>query len=319
MNGEEELRTTATLVREIEASVSEIFIGSPHLVRLAVLGLVGSLHVLIEDIPGVGKTTLALSLAEAAGLGFSRIQFTPDLLPADVLGMNVWDPESRSFVFRPGPIEAQAVLADELNRTSPRTQSAFLEAMQEEQITIDGISRKLPEPFFLIATQNPGAFTGTFPLPEAELDRFGLSFQLGYPDAKDETEILKIKTHPNRRLRARTVASPADIAAARNSVLSVHVSEPLREYIVSVARATRDHPDIRLGASPRAAITLQQAARAAAAADGRDFAIPEDVENLAPAVLAHRIQLSPQARLARLDAPECVRRIAASIPKPTGL
>lgn len=304
----------------LEESVAGVFVGSKETIRLAVLGLLGGLHVLIEDIPGVGKTTLASALSRAASLSFSRIQFTPDMLPGDVLGMNVWDPSLHSFVFREGPVNAAFILADELNRTSPRTQSAFLEAMQDGQITIDGKTRILPQPFFLIATQNPASFAGTFPLPEAELDRFGLSFPIGYPTKEDETEILRRKSVPGKPDAAIKAVTDADsILAAREFISGLHVADPVRDYIVQIVRATRESGDIRLGASPRAAIFLQQAARALAASKGRDFVLPEDVEAMAEPVLAHRIQLSSQARLSQTGAGQCIRAVCALIPKPTGL
>jgi MoxR-like ATPase len=303
----------------LETAVSLAFVGSESTVRLAVLGLLGGLHVLIEDIPGVGKTTLAAALSRAADLSFSRIQFTPDMLPGDVLGMNVWDPVLRTFVFHEGPVNAAFILADELNRTSPRTQSAFLEAMQDGQITVDGKTRALPQPFFLIATQNPASFAGTFPLPEAELDRFGLSFPIGYPTRADETEILKRKSAQNGQAAATPVTGASGVQAARDYISTLHVSDAVRDYIVQIVRKTRDSEDIRLGASPRAAIFLQQAARALAAREGRDFVMPEDVETMAEPVLAHRIQLSSRARLNRTDARQCIRLACQAVPKPTGL
>lgn len=308
-----------TLAHDLETSVSSIFIGSKETVGLAVTGILGGLHILIEDIPGVGKTTLALALAKAAGMDFSRIQFTPDMLPGDVLGMNVWDPALGNFVFREGPIHTHCILADELNRTSPRTQAAFLEAMQEGKVTLDGQTRPLPDPFFMIATQNPESFTGTFPLPEAELDRFGLSFKIGYPSAENEYEILARKTAPGKEADIQAVCNPETIARARDAVCAVHVSDPVRHYIVELVRATRQHPDIRLGASPRAALYLQQAARTRAATEGRSFVTPEDAESIAQAVLAHRILLSSQARLSRTDSAKAIAGVCAAVQKPTGL
>ncbi len=315
----ERTASVSALAANLESSVSLAFVGSPEALRLSVLALLSGLHILIEDIPGVGKTTLALALSRAAGMSFSRIQFTPDLLPGDVLGMNIWDPQLHEFIYRPGPINVNFILADELNRTSPRTQSAFLEAMQEAQVTIDGVTRALPKPFFLAATQNPNNFAGTFPLPEAELDRFGLSFSLGYPTPENESEILRRISMPGFSPEIAPVSSPAGILAAREAIGLVHVADAVREYIVQIVRATRHHGDIRLGASPRAALFLQQAARARAAMEGRSFVMPEDAEMLAPAVLAHRIQLSSQARLARTDASRCIESICTSSPKPTGL
>jgi len=317
-----EKSTAAILAAKLESEIATVFVGSKEAVRLAVLGLLGGMHVLVEDIPGVGKTTLATALARAAGLRFSRIQFTPDMLPGDVLGMNLWDPGSREFVFREGPINAQCILADELNRTSPRTQSAFLEAMQDGRVTVDGQTRDLPAPFFLIGTQNPSTFAGTFPLPEAELDRFGLAFSIGYPTVDEEAEILRRRSLPgeNPALDAvKAVTDPEGVRAAREAVSKVTVADAVRDYLVAIVRATRQSENVRLGASPRAAIFLQQAARARAAAEGRDFAMPEDAEAIAPAALAHRIQLSSQARLERLEPAACVRAIVANVPKPVGL
>lgn len=310
-------KSVQTLVLNLEQSVSGAFVGSAGTIRLAVLGLVGGLHVLIEDIPGVGKTTLAAALSRAAGLSFSRIQFTPDMLPGDVLGMSVWDPQLHNFVFREGPINAGFILADELNRTSPRTQSAFLEAMQDGQVTIDGKTRILPQPFFLIATQNPASFAGTFPLPEAELDRFGISFPIGYPSREDETEILRRKSLAPPEVK--TVSNPEEILEARAIIQAVHIADNVRDYIVQLVRETRASGDIRLGASPRAAIFLQQAARSHAASEGRAFVIPEDVEAMAEPVLAHRIQLSSQARLSQTDTRKCIRAVCGAVQKPTGL
>jgi MoxR-like ATPase len=312
-------RFVRNLADGIENAVSSAFVGQRETVRLATLGLLSGLHILIEDIPGVGKTTLALALSRAGGMGFSRIQFTPDMLPGDVLGMNVWDPARKEFAFREGPIHGNVVLADELNRTSPRTQSAFLEAMQEGQITVDGITRKLPSPFFLVATQNPNGFAGTFPLPEAELDRFGLSLSIGYPDEEGETEILKRVAAPGTPADIKNVAGTEDIARARKEIEAIHVSDEARSYIVRIVRETRANQFVKLGASPRAALFLQHAAKANAAMEGRDFVIPEDAEAIAPAVLSHRIQLASQARLERIDARSCVRDICAGIVKPTGL
>lgn len=326
---ESDVSRVAEFAHSLEQAVGTVFVGAPSAVRLSTMGLLSGLHVLVEDIPGVGKTTLALALARAAGLDFSRIQFTPDLLPGDVLGMNVWDSGRREFIYKAGPISANFVLADELNRASPRTQSAFLEAMQEGRTTVDGRTITLPSPFFMMATQNPQNFGGTFPLPEAELDRFGLSFSIGYPSTEDEAEILSRWTPSDAAAAVVPVASPwrpqdpgaaqEAVDRARASILAVHVAPVLREYIVSIARATRTSAEIRLGASPRAAAFLQHAARAEAALRGRTFVIPEDVEAVAPSVLAHRLSLSSQARLAGEDTVRVVSSLVAATRKPTGL
>lgn len=305
----------ALFAKTMEQAIHTVFAGSPEAVHLAVLGLASSLHVLVEDVPGVGKTTLARAVAEAAGLSFSRIQFTPDMLPGDVLGMNVWNPSKNEFIFRPGAINAQCILADELNRTSPRTQSAFLEAMQEGQTTVDGVTRPLPKPFFMIATQNPQNFTGTFPLPEAELDRFGLSFSIGYPSKEDEITILN--TVQSEKIRA--VADDNIISELRESVDAIKISPIVQKYIVDIVRGTRANSHIRLGASPRASVFLQKAARAQAAFEGRDFVIPEDVKKVCTVVLQHRIVLSSSAQLDHIDAKQAVLEVCANVPIPSGI
>lgn len=324
MQAQDSIAHSASLAQAIAEAVNPVFVGSPESVEYLTVGLMSGLHVLIEDIPGVGKTTLALALARAAGLSFSRIQFTPDLLPGDVLGMNIWEAGTRQFVWREGPIQAQFILADELNRASPRTQAAFLEAMQDGNITVDGETRALPEPFFLVGTQNPASFAGTFPLPEAELDRFGISFSIGYPSEIDERSILS-GLHGDRPDQSaalndiKAVCSAQDIMTTRKLVRRVHVCEAVRDWIVSLVRSSRQSPDIRLGASPRAALALQAAARGKAAISGRESVMPEDVIAMAPVVLGHRIQLSSKARLSGLNAQECIRRLCEALPKPTGL
>ena len=305
----------STFTTAMEGAVRTVFCGAEEAVRLSVLGLAASLHVLIEDVPGVGKTTLARALAQAAGLSFSRIQFTPDMLPGDVLGMNVWVPGKHDFVFKDGPVNAQCILADELNRTSPRTQSAFLEAMQEKQITVDGVTRKLPEPFFLLATQNPQTFTGTFPLPEAELDRFGLSFSIGYPSRQDELAILN--TDSSRQVAA--VANAESIRAVQAAVRSVHVSQAVQQFIVDIISATSSDKLISLGASPRASQYLQQAAKAQAASGGRDYVMPEDVLAVCKAVLRHRIVLSSAARLDNMSEEDVIGDICRHTAIPAGV
>uniref|UniRef100_A0A7C3IPF2 MoxR family ATPase n=1 Tax=Gracilinema caldarium TaxID=215591 RepID=A0A7C3IPF2_9SPIR len=313
-------QTQATAVmHEIEEAVLSAFVGDRSVVQLALIGLFGSLHVLIEDIPGLGKTTLALALARSAGLSFSRIQCTPDLLPADVLGLSVWDSNQRQFVFKGGPILANFVLADELNRASPRTQSAFLEALQEGAISVDGTTMPLPEPFFMVATQNPQNFIGTFPLPEAELDRFGLCFSIGYPSIEHEKTILERNEVSTPVLSVPRVANPEMVATIRNLVRTVHISEPIRQYIMEIVRSTRTAGDIKLGASPRSGIYLQQAAKARALYEGRNFVLPEDVEALAKPVLAHRLVLASQSRMAGKQAGALVAELVSRIRKPTGL
>lgn len=313
------LSEASRIVHEIEDAVLAAFVGDRAVVQLALFGLVGDLHVLIEDIPGLGKTTLALALARAAGLSFSRIQCTPDLLPADVLGLSVWDNNQRSFVFKAGPILAHFVLADELNRASPRTQSAFLEAMQEGAISVDGNTIPLPEPFYMVATQNPHNFVGTFPLPEAELDRFGLSFSIGYPSIEHEKTILERNEAAKPVLAVRTVTEAETIGAIRNLAASIHISDPVRQYLMELVRSTRTAAEIKLGASPRAGIYLQRAAKARALYEGRSFVLPEDVEALAKPVLAHRLVLASQSRMTGKQAGAVVAELLSRIHKPTGL
>lgn len=307
------------VMHQIEESVLSAFVGDRSVVQLALVGLFSSLHVLIEDIPGLGKTTLGLAIARATGLSFSRIQCTPDLLPADILGLSVWDSNQRAFVFKGGPILANFVLADELNRASPRTQSAFLEALQEGSISVDGTTMPLPDPFFMVATQNPQNFVGTFPLPEAELDRFGLSFSIGYPSIDNEQRILERNevSHPVQTVRM--VAGPEMVVSIRDLVRSVHLSEPVRRYILEIVRSTRTMPEIKLGASPRSGIYLQQAAKARALYEGRDFVLPEDAEALARPVLAHRLILTSQSRMSGKQAGPLVTELVSRIRKPTGL
>lgn len=317
-----EIGFVTDLAANLQQSVQSVFSGSDKPVKYAVMGLLSGLHVLIEDVPGVGKTTLACALAQAAGLSFSRIQFTPDMLPGDVLGMNVWNPSSHEFQFRKGAIEAQCILADELNRTSPRTQSAFLEAMQEEQVTIDGVTRALPKPFFMIATQNPVSFAGTFPLPEAELDRFGLSFSIGYPSEEEEFGILSLRKETTKAGLSKDIqplTNGSDIAKARELIASVKVVDDVMRYIIDIVRLTRQSDTIRLGASPRASVFLQRASQAHAAFEGRNFVMPEDVVASAPCVLSHRILLSSKARLDQLNETDCIVQLCSRIPKPAGL
>lgn len=305
----------ADFARLMKQAINTTFTGSPEAVHFAVLGLASSLHVLIEDVPGVGKTTLAKATAQAAGLSFSRIQFTPDMLPGDVLGMNVWNPSKNEFVFRPGSINAQCILADELNRTSPRTQSAFLEAMQEGQTTVDGVTRYLPQPFFMIATQNPQNFTGTFPLPEAELDRFGISLSIGYPSKEDELTILS--TDHSKKIEP--IANPEIISEIRKSINEIKINPIVQKFIVDIIRGTRTNSHIRLGASPRASVFLQQAAKTQAAFENRDFVMPEDVLKVCTAVLQHRILLSSSAQLDHLDSKLVIQEVCSRIPLPSGL
>lgn len=305
------------IVDNVERAVS----GKREGVFLAVVAMLAGGHVLIEDVPGVGKTLLAKSLARSIKAEFRRIQFTPDLLPGDVTGLNVYNQGEGSFDFWAGPVFANVVLADEINRASPKTQSALLEAMEEGSVTMDGQTRKLPQPFGVLATQNPVDHEGTYPLPHAELDRFMIKMDLGYPDEDSEVDLLKLSRDPASDLRA--VVSLEEFLRMRQIVEEVHASEAVLRYVVSVTSATRDHGAIQLGVSPRASRMLLAASRARAASLGRSYATPDDVKALAPAVLAHRIILSPESRvsghengLTHREAPagRIVREILSAVP-----
>jgi MoxR-like ATPase len=271
---------------------------------------------LLEDVPGIGKTTLARALAASLGCTFRRIQFTPDLLPSDVTGLNWFNQKLQEFEFRPGPVISQVVLADEINRATPRTQSALLEAMQERQVTIDGVSRPLPRPFLVIATQNPVELEGTFPLPEAQVDRFMLRISIGYPDAAEENAILERFRLDDPLPDLQPVTTPSEMLQLQAERREVRVEESLRDYVVRVARATREHPEIELGASPRATLALYAGAQAWAAIGGRDFVIPDDVKLMAPHVLTHRLMISPQALLRGRQVRELVADIVDAVPVP---
>ncbi|GAC1315151.1 MAG: MoxR family ATPase [Chloroflexota bacterium] len=282
-------------------NIERVLVGKSAIIRLAILALLCEGHALLEDVPGIGKTTLARALAASVGGTFTRVQCTPDLLPSDVTGVSVFDQRTTDFLFRPGPIFANVLLADELNRATPRTQSALLEAMQERQVSADGLTRALPQPFFLVATQNPVELEGTFPLPEAQLDRFLLRLSLGYPSEADEDALLTRGT-PRADAPLPSVVTPAEILAAIDEIRRVRVQADIRHYLLAVSRATRADADVRLGASPRASLALQTAAQAWAAMHGRDFVRPDDVKILVRPVLAHRLIVSLDARLRGRDA-----------------
>ncbi len=277
-----------SLVRRLEASVGRALVGKPEAVRLAVIGLLARGHLLIEDVPGVGKTTLAAALARSIGAGFQRIQFTSDMLPADLLGVSVWEPGRGEFVFKPGPLFTNVVLADEINRTTPKTQSALLEAMNEAQVSLDHTTHPLPRPFMVLATQNPREYEGTYPLPESQLDRFLLRIRIGYPEQPDEKTILRDAAAAGAPALER-VLDVADVLALQDAADRVRAEEPVLDYLLALVTATRRSPLLALGVSPRGSLALLRAARAHALADGRDFLVPDDVKALAVPALAHRV------------------------------
>ena len=306
----------AALGRRITENVEKVIVGKRRPVRLTLIALLCEGHVLLEDVPGVAKTMLARSLATSVGASFARVQCTPDLLPSDITGVSVFNQKEFEFQFQPGPILNQLLLADELNRATPRAQAALLEAMAERQITVDGVTRELPEPFFVIATQNPIEHEGTFPLPEAQLDRFLMRLTIGYPSFTDENEVLeRLKLgHPLRSLGK--VASAEEIVAAQNEIRAVFVHEKVRQYLVRIVHATRRHDDLALGASPRASIALYRTSQALAALEGREFVMPDDIKYVSEAVLGHRLILSSEARLRGKVVEDLIDEIIEGIPAP---
>ena len=286
----------ATFFRALAERIEGRLFGVQEPVRLVLIGILTDSHVLIDDVPGVGKTTLVRMLASLLGLRFSRIQFTPDLMPSDITGTSVLNLKTQEFEFRPGPIFTEVLLADEINRATPKTQAALLEAMQERQVTVDGVTYPLPDPFFVLATQNPIELEGTFPLPEAQLDRFLLRVRMGYPDEADEERILTVGRR-GRVLSPSAIPDAPDLVELRRLVDDVRLEPPVRRYVVSLARATRDHPDVQVGASPRAVEHMGDAARARALLAGRDYVLPDDVKALAGPVFDHRLVLSTDARI----------------------
>jgi MoxR-like ATPase len=296
--------------------IETVVIGKRPTVQLVLAALLADGHVLIEDVPGVAKTLLARTLARVLQLSASRIQLTPDLLPADLTGTGIWDERERTFRFQPGPIFAQIVLADELNRATPRTQSGLLEAMEERTVTADGTKHALPEPFFVIATQNPLEQQGVFPLPEAQLDRFLIQIGMGYPDREQEVAIVRAQANARPIDQVRPVAGEADVQAMRQAAARVHTDASVYDYIVRLVRATRQRPDLLLGASPRASLGLHHLSRALAFVQGLEFVQPDHVKQVAPAVLRHRLQLTPQARLAGVKPDQVIQELLESVEAP---
>lgn len=310
-----EISTAAHKLRE---NVGRVIVGKDESIGLAFVALLCEGHLLLEDVPGTGKTTLAKALAKSLGCSFRRIQFTPDLLPSDLTGLAIYNQKTQDFEFRPGPLLTQILLADEINRATPRTQSALLEAMQERQMTVDGNTMRLPRPFFVMATQNPVELEGTFPLPEAQVDRFFMRLEIGYPTADQESAILRrFEQTTNEPLDAlEPVIDNAALLDMQRAAQTVRVEDSIREYIVSIARATRTHSAIELGVSPRGTLYLYHAAQAYAATQGRDFVLPDDVKYLAPYVLTHRLILSAQTRLRGRTTQDLIHEIVESVPAP---
>lgn len=304
------------VAKRLRENIQEVIVGKDDVINLTLVAVLTEGHLLLEDVPGIGKTTLARALAVSLGCTFRRIQFTPDLLPSDVTGLNWFNQREQTFEFRPGPIISQVVLADEINRATPRTQSALLEAMQERQITIDGVTYPLPRPFLVMATQNPVELEGTFPLPEAQVDRFLLRSVIGYPSAREESAILERFRMDDPFTSLKAVTSPDEILQLQKERREIRVESTVRDYLVEVARATRQHPEIELGASPRATLSLYWAAQAWAGIQNRDYVLPDDIKFLAPHVLTHRLMISPQAQLRGRLPEELVADIVEAVPVP---
>jgi len=305
-----------TVANRIIDNVATVIVGKRDAIELVAVALLANGHILIEDVPGVGKTTLAKAIARSVGLSFKRVQFTPDLLPSDVTGVTIFNQKTREFEFREGPVMAQIVLADEVNRATPKTQSALLEAMEERQITVDGETYALPEPFLVLATQNPIEYEGTFPLPEAQLDRFLMRVNLGYPDRVDELQVLASQQRERPIDDIQQVVTLEEVFAAQEAVKDVYVDPLVSNYIVDISRATREHNDVYLGASPRGSLGLFRAGQALAAVAGRDYVVPDDVKRLAESVLSHRVIVSPAARIRSVDTRGIVAGILDFVPVP---
>ena len=302
----------------VVGNLEQVIVGKSQALELVVIGLLCQGHILIEDVPGVGKTMLARSLAKSLDCTFNRIQFTPDMLPSDVTGVSIYNQQNKNFEFRPGPIMGQIVLADEVNRATPKTQAALLEAMEERQVTVDGITHLLPDPFMVLATQNPIEYEGTFPLPEAQLDRFLLRVRMGYPSAGEEVRILggHQLRHPIETLGH--VAKTKELLSAIAAIRKVFVSPIVQRYIVDLVGRTRQNSDVYLGASPRGSLSLFRSGQARAALDGRDYVLPDDIKAIAVTVLGHRMIVSPAARLRELSADRIVQEVVYNVPVPGG-
>ena len=306
----------AHAVQRVTRNVERVIVGKAEQVTFSLIAVICRGHILIEDVPGVGKTVLTKAIARSIGCTFKRIQFTPDLLPSDVTGVSVYNQKTGNFEFRPGPVMAQIVLADEVNRATPKTQSALLEAMEESQVTVDGISYSLPEPFMVMATQNPIEYEGTFPLPEAQLDRFMINISLGYPKAAEEINILDSHQHHHPLQDLAQIMAAEELLYIQQQVRTIHVDASIREYIVAITHATRQHQNVYLGASPRGSLALFRGVQALAAIRGRGYAIPDDVKLLAKPTLAHRLIVTPAARVRAITSTHILDEILQSVPVP---
>jgi len=306
------------ITNQLLENVEKVIVGKTDAIRLTITGLLCQGHILIEDVPGTGKTMLAKSIARSIGGSFNRIQFTPDMLPSDVTGVSIFNQKTNEFEFRQGPIVAQIVLTDEINRATPKTQSALLEAMEEHQVTVDGVTHPLPEPFLVLATQNPIEYEGTFPLPEAQMDRFLLRISLGYPATKDEVRMLSNQQlqHPIENLKQ--VIQIDDLLKAQEAVKHITVTEEIKRYIVDLVETTRAHGEIYLGASPRGSLALFRTSQALAAILGRDYVLPDDVKALAVPALAHRLIVGSAARIREVDAVDVIEEVLEKVPVPGG-
>lgn len=308
------------IIQALQENISKVIVGKEEAIEYALIALLCKGHVLIEDVPGVGKTTLASALAKSLDCSFRRIQFTPDLMPSDVTGFTLVNFKTGEMEFKEGAVMSQVILADEINRTSPKTQSALLEVMEEQQVTVDGVTHKLPQPFIVLATQNPGEFVGTYPLPEAQMDRFFLRIAMGYPTIEQEMDVLERYSGTVKPMAVlEPVCAAEDIIALQQMVTTIYCSPEVRSYVATLAAATRQDPALTLGASTRAAIALIHGAQACALLDGRDFILPEDVQHMALPVLSHRVVLNPEARMKGVTAEQVIAKILKNVAVPVKL
>ena len=310
------IRLVQDVAERVARSVGQVIIGKRNEIRQAILGLLCRGHILLEDNPGVGKTMMARSMSKAIGCSFSRIQFTPDMLPSDITGVSIYNQKNAQFEFRPGPIMAQIVLADEINRATPKTQAALLEAMEEKQVTVDGVTYKMSNPFMIMATQNPIEYEGTFPLPEAQLDRFLMRLQMGYPNPAEELTILSSQQYQHPIQNIQQVIGVDELLKAMDAIHSVYVAEEIKQYIIALVTASRQHPDVYLGSSPRGSLALFRTSQARAAMAGRDYVIPDDVKALAEVTLAHRVIVGSTARIKDISSRTIIQDIVMKTPVP---